>query len=287
MKQSRSWIAVWRTGDARDALMIFAIAALAGLVALHFLDVQRGHPQFDGDIYRMMAGYPRTFYVAPYSLRVLTPWLVWILPFSTRAGFALTTVIGVGGTAAVLFLYVRTFGDRAAALRAVAYFALTGWVVLLFVDPWLVDAPTMLFSILTFLLVRRGHIGWATITASVAVASHESALVMLIPLAVAHYFERDRRFDTRLIPFVSVPIILYLLIRCTPLVYGYIPPSGLIQDFEREPLLRLCSPSWGTRPRRSRSPSTGISSTQISTRSRNALTTRRTAFVALRGMFAA
>jgi hypothetical protein len=143
MKPTTSWISFCRAGDARDALMIFAIVALAGLVGLHLFDVQRGHPQFDGDIYRMMAEHPRTFFVAPYSLRVFTPWLVWILPLSTRAGFALMTVVGVAGTAAVLFLYVRTFGDRAAALRAVAYFGLTGWVVLLFVDPWLVDAPTM------------------------------------------------------------------------------------------------------------------------------------------------
>jgi hypothetical protein len=57
-------------------------------------------------------------------------------------------------------------------------------------------------------------------------------LVVLIPLAVAHYFERGRRFDARLIPFVGVPILVCILIRATPLVYGYVPPSALFQDFE-------------------------------------------------------
>src|SRR5262249_19393090 len=126
----------------------------------------------------------------------------------------------------------RSLGDRAAAWRAVALFGVTGWVVLLFVDPWLVDAPTMFLSMLTFLLVRRGHLGWASVTASAAVASHETALVMLIPLAVAHYFERGRKVDVRLISFVSIPILVYLLIRSTPLIYGRVPPSALFRNLE-------------------------------------------------------
>jgi hypothetical protein len=233
MSRSRSGVSAWAgDGGVRAVLLVFLVAALAGMVVLSFVDVQGSNPRFDGDIYRRMAEHPRTFSEAPFSFRVLTPFLVWVWPFASRTGFAVATVIGVAGTAALLSQYVRTFDDQAAALRAVAYFGLTGGVLFVFVDPWLVDPPTMLLSMLTFLLVRRGHIGWASVTASAAVASHENALVMLIPLAVAHYFERGRRLDPRLIAFVGLPILVYLLLRRTPLIYGYIPPSFPFRSFD-------------------------------------------------------
>jgi hypothetical protein len=218
----RAWVDV---RGAPVAVLIFVVAALAGMVLLSFVDVQGGTPKFDGDFYRRMAEHPRTFYDAPFSYRVLTPMLVWVLPFATRTGFALATVLGVAGTATILFHYVRTFDDQAAGLRALVFFALTGGVLFVFVDPWLVDPLAMLLSMLTFLLVRRGHIGWASLTACAAVASHENALVMLMPLAVAHFVERGRRFDPRLVAFVGLPIVVYVLLRRTPLLYGYIPPS--------------------------------------------------------------
>jgi hypothetical protein len=160
MTRTRSRIRAWaHVGGVPAALLIFIVAALAGMVLLSFVDVQGGNPKFDGDFYRRMAEHPRTFIEAPFSYRVFTPMLLWLLPIATRTGFAVTTVLGVAGTAAILFLYVRTFDDRAAALRAVVFFGLTGGVLFVFVDPWLVDPPTMLLSMLTFLLVRRGHIG--------------------------------------------------------------------------------------------------------------------------------
>lgn len=212
-----------RTGS--PVLAILVAAVVAAVIALTLFDIQGASPRFDGDIYRKMAEHPRTFYEAPFSFRVLTPLLVWTLPITSRAGFAAATVIGVAGTAALLFLYVRTSDDQAAGLRAVAYFALTGGVVFVFIDPWLVDPATMLLSMLTFLLVRQGHVGWATVTACAAVANHEYAMIMLLPLALAHFFERGRRFDRRLVAFVGLPILVYVLLRRTPLLYGYIPPS--------------------------------------------------------------
>jgi hypothetical protein len=196
------------------------------------LNVQGNHPQFDGSIYREVAEDPGVFHQAPFSFRLLTPWLVRILPVSTRDGFVLATVLGVAGTAAILYLYVRTFERQAAALRAVVYFGLAGGVLLLFIDPWLVDASTMFLSMLTFLLVRRSHMWLAAVTATAAVVNHEYLLLVLVPLAIAYLAGNRRGIDARVVPFIALPILAYVLIRYTPLVYDSIPSYTAAWDTE-------------------------------------------------------
>jgi hypothetical protein len=222
----------WKPADSSLAVLIFVGAAFAGFVAVALLNVQGNHPQFDGNIYRKIAEDPGVFHQAPFSFRVLTPWLVRIMPVSTRSGFMLTTVLGVAGTAAILFLYVRNFEGQAAALRAVVYFGLAGGVLLLFVDPWLVDAPTMFLSMLTFLLVSRSQMWWATVTATAAVANHEYVLLVLFPLAIAYLVGKRRGVDARVVPFIALPMLTYVVIRYTPLVYDSIPSYTAAWDTE-------------------------------------------------------
>jgi hypothetical protein len=156
----------------------------------------------------------------PFLYRVLTPWTVWVLPVSSQTGFALLNVLGVAAAAAVLYLYARTFFDRAAALRAVAFFVVAGNVLMLLIDPWLIDGPAFFLSSLTFLLVRRNRLGWATVTLCLGVATHESLLIVLVAVLFAYLVDNGWRFETRLIPFVGLPLVVYLLIHQTPLLYG-------------------------------------------------------------------
>jgi hypothetical protein len=135
-------------------------------------------------------------------------------------GFHLVSVLGVAGSAAMLYLYARTFFDRPAALRAVAYFVLAGNVLALLLDPWLVDGPAFFLSILSFLLVRGGHLGWATAALCLGVANHEGLLLVLATLLVAHLADNNWRFEWRLVPFVGLPVLVYVLIHYTSLVYG-------------------------------------------------------------------
>jgi len=151
---------------------------------------------------------------------VLAPWTVWALPFGTETGFKLVNVAGVAGSAGVLYLYARTFFDRAAALRAVAYFVLAGNVLGLLMDPWLVDGPAYFISILSFYLVRCDRLGWATVTLCFGAATHESLLIVLATLLFVHLATSSWRFEPRLIPFVGLPLLVYALIHNTSLVYG-------------------------------------------------------------------
>jgi hypothetical protein len=158
-----------RVSDARLAVIIFVAVAVAYWIALPSIDIQGTHPVSDGAVYRAMAvppagrisvlwgaTYLKDALPVPHVSRVFTPWIVWALPFRTQTGFQLVNVLGVAGSAAMLYLYAKTFFDRAAALRAVAFFVIAGDVLVLLMDPWLLDRAAFFLSILSFLLVRRG-----------------------------------------------------------------------------------------------------------------------------------
>jgi predicted membrane-bound dolichyl-phosphate-mannose-protein mannosyltransferase len=120
----------------------------------------------------------------------------------------------------ILFLYARTFFDRAAAFRAVAYLVLEGNVLALLMDPWLVDGPALFVSIVSFYLVRRDRLLWATATLCLGVTVHESLLLVVFTLLVAHMADNRWRFDLSLIPLVGLPVFVYALIHYSSLVYG-------------------------------------------------------------------
>jgi hypothetical protein len=219
--------------DGRLAVIVFIAVAVAYWIALPHVDIQGRHPISDGSIYGAMAEHPRSHINAlfglqnlkdalpvPFVFRVLTPWTVWALPFSTSTGFHLVNVLGVAGAAAILYLYARSFFDRSAALRAVAFFVLGGNVLGLLMDPWLVDGLAFFLSILSFLLVRHGRLGWAAVTLSVGVAAHEILLIALATLVVAYLVENHWRFEPRLLLLIGLPLLVFALIHYTSLLYG-------------------------------------------------------------------
>jgi hypothetical protein len=219
--------------DGELAAAIFLVVGVAYWVALPYVDIQGSHPVSDGSIYAAMATHPRDHISVlfggtnlkdalpvPFVWRVFTPWTVWTLPFGTATGFKLVNVVAVAGSATALFLYARTFFDRAAAFRAVAYFVLAGDVLILLMDPWLVDGPALFFSILSFYLVRRDRVLWATLTLCLGVTVHESLVIVVATLAFVHMAGRDWRIDWRLVPFVGFPVLVYVVIHYTSLLYG-------------------------------------------------------------------
>jgi hypothetical protein len=219
--------------DGELTALIVLVVGVAYAIALPHVDIQGSHPISDGAIYGAMAEDPagkvsvlfgsvflENALPVPFVFRILTPWTVWALPFGTEAGFKLVNIAGVAGSAGVLYLYARTFFDRTAALRAVAYFVLAGSVLALLMDPWLVDGPAYFISILSFYLVRRDRLGWATLTLCFAAATHESLMLVLATLLFAHLATSGWRFEPRLIPFVGLPVLVYVLIHNTSLVYG-------------------------------------------------------------------
>ena len=223
--------------DGRVAVLIFVLVAVAYWIALPHVDIQGNHPMSDGRIYGMMAEHPREIsasYVLgmPYVFRVLTPWTVWALPFRPRTGFALLSVLSAAGGAAILYLYARTFFDRAAALRAVLFFVVAGGVLGLLMDPWLVDGPAFFLAILSSLLVRRGRLGWATVTLCLGIADHEGFVLVAVTLLIAHLVDHEWRFEARLVPFVAAPALVYLGIHYTPWIYGSVPPAYRVWSAE-------------------------------------------------------
>lgn len=236
MARTRTSI-IERLGDGRIAVAIFVAVAVAGFVALPHLDIQGNHPISDGSLYGTMARHPGKYYATLYfaeehPFRVLTPWMVWALSLRPQIGFALFTVLGIAGSAAILYLYARTFVDRAGALRAVAFFVLVGDVLFLLLDPWLVDGLTMLLSILGFLLVRRRHLGWATLVLCLGVANQGGVLLVVATLVIANLVDTGWDWRARLLPFVGLPVLVYVVLHYTPLLYGFVPPAHRVWSAE-------------------------------------------------------
>ena len=49
---------------------------------------------------------------------------------------------------------------------------------------------------------------------------HESLLLVLATLVVAQFTSNEWRLDMQLVPFVGLPVLVYVLIHYTPLLYG-------------------------------------------------------------------
>lgn len=84
-------------------------------------------PGFDSYVYMAMAERPGFFTVAPWGYRVLTPWLVHLLPANPVRAFRQLALGGLFAAGVALFLYLRRLGHgRWPSLLAVAAFGFSG-----------------------------------------------------------------------------------------------------------------------------------------------------------------
>lgn len=82
---------------------------------------------------------------APYSWRILTPWLVYFSPLPWRVSFMLLTLVGLGGGAYVLYLYLRHQGySEAAGIFGLGLFFSLGGLIFNLEDFYLSDPLALL-----------------------------------------------------------------------------------------------------------------------------------------------
>ena len=168
-------------------------------------------PAFDAYAYLAMAEHPPVFTVAPWGYRVLTPWLVHLLPVDNVArGFRYVTLSSLTLAGALLFLFLRRLGhDPRAALAGVAAFALSPPVGETIRNRFLAE-PLGIVLVLAFLLALEAGAGLAVygLLAVLAALCKEGLLAILLPLV---FFGLREREGTRraLVAFavVSVPAV--------------------------------------------------------------------------------
>jgi hypothetical protein len=168
-------------------------------------------PAFDAYAYLAMAEHPSFFTVAPWGYRVLTPWLVHLLPVGNVArGFRYVTLGGLTLAGGLLFLFLRRLGHHpGAALAGVAAFALSPPVGEAIRNRFLAE-PLGIVLVVLFLLALETGTGLAVycLLALLAALCKEGLLAVLLPLVF--FGLRDREGTRRALAafaVVSVPAV--------------------------------------------------------------------------------
>ncbi len=177
--------------------LILAVLISAATVGVQFVRYQDSYerynrfflPGFDAYVYMAMAEHPTFFSVAPWGYRVLTPWLVALLPLDNPIiGYHCTTLGGLVAAGALLFLFLRRLGHGEwASLAAVAVFGLSPPVATAVENLFLTEPLTVGLEI-AFLLTLEAGAGLPAlaILAALGTLSKEVFLVFL----PAVYFAR-------------------------------------------------------------------------------------------------
>jgi hypothetical protein len=158
-----------------------------------------------------MADHPAFFTVAPWGYRILTPWLVHVLPVANAArGFRYVTLSGLAVAGALLFLFLRRLGHAPpAALLGVAAFALSPPVGEAIRNRFLAE-PLGIALVLAFLVTLESGAGLAILCllGVLAALCKEGLLALVLPLVFLRLRDRDgTRRALRAFAIVGAPAI--------------------------------------------------------------------------------
>lgn len=193
-------------------------AVIVAGIAFHYRGVRYDRfylPAFDGHVYALMAERPGFFTVAPWGYRVLTPWLVFLLPGNDVArGFFWLTHLGMVAAGGLLFLYLRQLGHGVRMSRlAVAGFLLSppAWAILRY--QVLVEPLSLALEIL-FLLALEAGAGWAwlALVATLGALSKEFFLLLLPLVYLTTWRRRGARRALLSTGLVSLPALSACLV---------------------------------------------------------------------------
>jgi hypothetical protein len=201
--------------------LILLGSILAGLLILKLITPEVYHG-YDAGFYRAMSrelisDNPNTT-TAPYSYRVLSPWLLHYIPLETETAFAIYNTILCAISAYLLFfLLIDTGGDNLEAGLGVFFF-LSSWVNARFsiFYPVHIDGTYYFILILSFLSLIRKRDSFFFIALLLGSLTREYFL-SLIPV---YYFYRkekgcflDRAIFWNTIKLSIIPVLIFLLLR--------------------------------------------------------------------------
>jgi hypothetical protein len=140
-------------------------------------------PAFDAYAYVAMAEAPRFFTVAPWGYRLLTPWLVGLLPLDPASGFHVVSFGGLLLAAVLLWAFLRRLGHGpGASLLAIVAFAFLGPTAEVVAYPFLVEPVTVALEVAFLLCLAGGASTGALALIAVLGALSKEMQVLLVPL---------------------------------------------------------------------------------------------------------
>jgi hypothetical protein len=202
-------------------LAVFVGSGVLLTAALPLLVERHQATTGDGAFYVHMARDPGLFVDPPWGFRIMTPWLVSVLPGSTELGFEIVTVLALALATALLFALLRRTLTEQAAWWGVVFFLVSGPAVAGLSDPFLVDPLAFVCVIAGFSLAFARRWLWLALVLGVAVLAKETALFVAgVGLLVGLRCPPRARW-WQLGTVVAAPVIVYLLLHRTSLVFSH------------------------------------------------------------------
>lgn len=192
-----------------------AVAAILSLIVA----IRPGLAPGDALLYTRMAQAPTHFTKAPWGYRIMTPWLVHVLPLPTTEGFLLITILGLAGAATAIGYLCRAIGlSGRSCIAAGALFLLSYASVFDIVDFRLIDPLAYCGTALFLLALIRDRLSCAGLCILATTMDKEWGLFLIGPLVIMLWRRRQHPRSV-CIPIalgVVAPVLAYLLVRHWP-----------------------------------------------------------------------
>jgi len=208
----------WPANTVRGIIAI----SLVTLVCILGLTLLIPHRPISGDalFYLHMAVQPTRFTAAPWGYRLLTPWLIHILPLPPLTGFFVVTVLGLSMTAITIGLLCSSIGlSRRGVMTAPILFLCSYAGVYNLYNFALVDALAYAGTTLCLLFLARTSFRAAAFCVLVTTIDKEWGIFLIPILALAlwrlHGTQAAAVLSSAIIGGVA-PVLFYLLIRHWP-----------------------------------------------------------------------
>lgn len=217
--------------SAEAGVRVVAVLSLVILLATYaFVTERTGLFKDDTRHYGLMAEDPTYLARLPYTFRVLTPTLVYLLPVDTATGFAVVTLTGLWLSAIVLYLFLRALDLHPwVGVAGVALFLGSGATTRALTTPTYVDALTYLTELagFYFLQTRRERLFAASLVLGVL---NRETVLLLVPVYLLQLRAEGRleRPDLpRAATVLGLPIAALALVIALKLTLGGVAQTGL------------------------------------------------------------
>jgi hypothetical protein len=181
-------------------------------------------PGFDAYVYLAMAERPGFFTVAPWGYRVLTPWLVHLLPSSPVRAFRQITLAGLFAAGVLLYLFLRRLGHgETLALLALAWFGFSATAGEPVRHPFLAEPLCIaLFAALLLALESGAGMGRLALVLVLGALAKELFILFLPGVFLALLARDGARRALRVTALAALPALLVSLLLRT----AWVPGSG-------------------------------------------------------------
>lgn len=230
-------LAVWWHSQSDQVKFVYVLISssvlMLGMIVLCADLRQVPQPGSDDWHYAHMAlGYPDESILSPFRHRVLVPWVAAALPLPVPWGFATVSAGLLGVAFAALWRFVSALSSERTACFGLALLFVSGFVTRVVMSPFVVDAVVLAATTLVFMFLHERRWFLLILAMPVAIAGHELSLLLLIPIMLTAW--RERQLPPASVASLLAVVMWWILHKSAWLVAPNNGPNLLDPDFRSE-----------------------------------------------------